>query len=380
MIINTVGTRGAKPLSFMSIALREPTAPQASAGATYKLVVRSADEAVKAIREQLGENARVLSVRQLPSQGLSGLLGRPRLEVIAQLASPELPSAMQPALGQPAADHGRAATVANPFSFDRGQMVSRDIPTGLGDLLRRSGFSPALVARLEGAPELAGHDRKPLHRVLVDVGLSLGASARRRAPRTLPARAAFLGSPGSGRTTALCKWLAREVFSNGRSGRVFKAEFDRPNPSEGLDVFCEALGLVLEHASPDTPLPQSGNEFAYVDMPALSVRRPQDNRALLRYLDAAPVEGRVLILNALHDLAVLRDTYAAGRDLGATHLVFTHLDELEHWGKLWDFLIEGELSPLFLSTGAGLTGDLVPDVVGAVMRRTLPGAPVPHLS
>ncbi|MET0262198.1 MAG: flagellar GTP-binding protein [Rariglobus sp.] len=365
----------------MPIALQETPASHAAAGATYKLVVRSADEAVKAIREQLGEHARVLSVRQLPSQGLAGLLGRPRLEVIAQLAAPELPAAMQPVLGLPAADVvERSVAPANPFSFDREPLVTRDVPVGLGDLLRRSGFSPALVGRLEGAPELSGHDRKPLHRVLVDVGSTLGAAARRRAPRALPARAAFLGSPGSGRTTALCKWLAREVFSHHRTGRVFKAEFDRPNPSEGLGVFCEALGLMLEHATPDSPLPQAGAEFAYVDMPALSLRRPQENRALLRYLDTAPVEGRVLVLNALHDLAVLRDTYAAGRDLGATHLVFTHLDELEHWGKLWDFLIEGELSPLFLSTGAGLTGDLVPDVVGAVMRRTLPGAPVPHLS
>ena len=362
----------------MAIALRETPLQTPSAGATYKLVVRSADEAVKAIREQLGEHARVLSVRQLPGQGLAGLLGRPRLEVIAQLGAPELPAAMQPQLGLPAGEP--VVTSANPFSFDRQSMVSRDMPAGLGDLLRRSGFSPGLVGRLEGAPELSNHERKPLHRVLVDVGLVLGAAARRRAPRALSARAAFIGSPGVGRTTALCKWLARDVFTHQRTGRVFKAEFDRPNPSEGLGVFCEALGLMLEHAAPDAPLPQATGEFAYVDMPALSVRRPTENRPLLRFLDTAQIESRVLVMNALYDLPVLRDAYAAGRDLGATHLVFTHLDELEHWGRLWDFLIEGELSPLFLSTGAGLTGDLVPDVIGAVMRRTLPGAPVPHLS
>jgi flagellar biosynthesis protein FlhF len=362
----------------MQAAVRQNPSAPASVSGTYKLVVRSADEAVKAIREQLGENARVLSVKQLPSQGLAGLLGRPRLEVIAQLPAVELPPEMQPMLGLPLDD--RPASQANAFSSDRGSRMSRDMPTGLGDLLKRSGFSPALVGRLEAAPELAGHDQKPLHRVLVDVGSTLGTAARRRAPRPLPARAAFLGSPGAGRTTALCKWLAREVFSHQRTGRVFKAEFDRPNPSEGLAVFCEALGLVLEHATPDLPIVQNGNEFAYVDMPAISVRRPQENRQLLRHLDGAQIEGRVLVLNALYDVSLLRDTYTAGRDLGATHLVFTHLDELEHWGRLWDFLIEGELSPLFLSTGSGLTGDLVPDVVGAVMRRTLPGAPVPHLS
>ena len=50
----------------MAIAFQEPASPAASDGPTYKLVVRSADEAVKTIRAQLGERARVLSVRQLP--------------------------------------------------------------------------------------------------------------------------------------------------------------------------------------------------------------------------------------------------------------------------------------------------------------------------
>lgn len=362
----------------MQVTALQSDTPQAAAGATYKLVVRSTEEAVKAIREQLGENARVLSVRQIPGQGLAGLLGRPRLEVIAQLPAPELPAEMQPALGRPADD--RAPSSASVFSADRSPRFSRDMPAGLGDLLKRSGFSPALIGRLEAAPELAGHERKPLHRVLVDVGSTLGATARRRPLRPLPARSAFIGSPGAGRTTALCKWLAQDVFSRNRTGRVFKAEFDRPNPSEGLAVFCEALGLVLEHAALDTPFVTASNEFAYVDMPALSVRRAQDNRQLLRFLDTAQVDGRVLVLNALYDMSLLRETYAVGRDLGATHVVFTHLDELEHWGRLWDFLVDGELSPLFLSTGSGLTGDLVPDVVSAVLRKTLPGAPVSHLS
>lgn len=362
----------------MAFALQEP--PSSATGpATYKLVVRSADEAVKAIREQLGEHARVLSVRQLPGQGLAGLLGRPRLEVIAQLAAPEPPVAFQARLGEPDAAE-RVSSPAATLAFDRASLPVRDRPSGLTDLLRRSGFSAALVGRLEAAPQLAGHAGKPLHRVLVDVGDVLGSAAVRRPKRPLPSTAAFLGTPGAGRTSALCKWLARDVFTNGRQGRVLKAEFERPNSAEGLGIFCEALGLVLEHAEAVAPLTPANGAFAYVDTPALSVRRPQENRPLHRFLDASKIEGRVLVLNALYDSSVLRETYVAGRDLGATHLVFTHLDEVEHWGRLWDFLIEGELTPLFLTTGAGLTGDLVTDVVGAVLRRTLPGAPVPHLS
>jgi flagellar biosynthesis protein FlhF len=80
----------------------------------------------------------------------------------------------------------------------------------------------------------------------------------------------------------------------------------------------------------------------------------------------------VLVLNAAYDTATLRAAYAAGRELKATHVVFTHLDEVTQWGRLWDFLLDGELQPLFLATGPSLTGDCEEDAFDAVARRTLP--------
>ena len=86
--------------------------------------------------------------------------------------------------------------------------------------------------------------------------------------------------------------------------------------------------------------------------------------------DRAP--ERVLVLNAAYDRAAMRDAYTAGRDLGATHVVFTHLDEVPQWGKLWDYLFDENLEPLFLSTGPSLTGDCEEDAPAAIARRTLP--------
>ena len=95
----------------------------------------------------------------------------------------------------------------------------------------------------------------------------------------------------------------------------------------------------------------------YFDLPALSPRRPADNAQLAAFLDRERINERVLVLNAASDRASLRDAYAAGRDLGATHLVFTHLDEVPQWGKLWDYLFDESIEPLFLGTGPSLTGD-----------------------
>ena len=176
-----------------------------------------------------------------------------------------------------------------------------------------------------------------------------------------------------GRTTTLCKWLGTEVFRRGRLGHVVTVEFDRPNPPGPLPVFCEALGVPVAHF-PAATRPAVGGGFVYFDLPGLSIHQAE-NAALAAFLDRERIEQRVLVLNAAYDHAALRAAYAAGRSLGATHVVFTHLDEVTQWGRLWDYLIDGALAPLFLATGPSLTGDCEEDVFGALVRRTLAPAP-----
>jgi flagellar biosynthesis protein FlhF len=199
----------------------------------------------------------------------------------------------------------------------------------------------------------------------------LRAHVDTRAARAPLSRAAFLGSAGVGRTTALCKWLAQEVFRRARLGHVVSVEFDRPNPLGPLPVFSEALGVPLAHFPCETR-PAVPGGFVYFDLPGISPLRPADNAPLAGFLEREQITERVLVLNAAYDRASLRDAHAAGRDLGATHLVFTHLDEVPQWGKLWDYLFDEELEPLFLATGPSLTGDCEEDVPGAIVRRTLP--------
>jgi len=360
-------------------------------GATYRFVVRSAEEAVQTIRERLGENARVLSVRQLKGEGLGGLFGKPKLEVVAQVAVPEPNLSTYPPGGIASGLNGGAADATSDDATLSSRLadyataraaatsVQRDVPTRLPELLRRAGFSESALARLQALPVFAAQAEQPLHHAIAEVGRALRQIVQKRPTRPLPMRVAFLGTPGVGRTTALCKWLSREVFTKQKMARVLKAEFDRPNPAEGLAVFCEALGVTLDYYTPgqdDAGFSPGGETQGslFADLPGLSLRSPSDNAALSKFLDRGRFTGRVLVLNAAYDATMLRRAYAAGRDLGATHLVFTHLDELEHWGKLWDFLLEGELTPLFLATGPSLSGDCEENLIDAVLRRTLPGA------
>lgn len=333
-----------------ALAATPSTVAEPTPGA-YRFEVGSAAEAVETIRRRLGPDARVISVRPCTRSGLARLWSSPRYEVVAELPPPPAPTLPPPGL-DPAPP--AALAIAD----------GRRLPS----LLRRAGFPEPLLGRLETSPGWTRALGLPLHAALADLARDLRAAARPARP--LPARAAFLGGAGCGRTTALCKRLAREVVDHGRPGAVWRVEFSRPNPAPTLDIFCEAMGVPVDHYSPGLSAPREG--FLFADLPALPAPGTADDRALRGFLDAERITGRVLVLNAAYETDALREAYARGVALGATHLVFTHLDETPRWGRLWEYLVEGELAPLFLSTGPALAGDLEDDVTHALLARTLP--------
>lgn len=338
-----------------------PSAPPPAAGTCCRFIVDSADEAATLIRAHLGEHARVLSVRSVESEGWRRLLAAPKLEVIAQIDPPAAPAgtAVPPA---PVA----AETAVRPAP----RRLAAESVSSLPELLRRSGFSASVLDRIERGPGWAELSAGPLHRGLVEVGRRLCAEVEARPLRPALSRAVFLGAPGSGRSTALCKWLAAEVYRRARTGHVVLAEFDRPNSPGPLPVFCEALGVPFVHYPANTrPVLPGG--FVYFDLPGISLRDPVDNAGHAAFLEQEQVTERVLVVNAAYDNAVLRRAFAAGRSLDATHVIFTHLDETPLWGRLWDHLLESELEPLFLSTGPSLTGECEAEATRALARRTL---------
>jgi len=340
------------------------------AGACYRFVVESADQAATLIRERLGENARVLSVRSVSSSGWRKLVSAPKLEVIAQIDAPAA-SVASAAPTVAVASTESASPISDRAPVSATRRLQPDNFRSLPELLTRSGFSESIVNRLQASTIWNDVSNAPLHRSLVEVGRHLCSQIESRPARAPLSRAAFIGASGVGRSTALCKWLAAEVFRRARTGHVVTTEFDRPNTPGPLPVFCEALGVPLAHypASTEPSMPEA---FVYFDLPGLSMRNPSENTPIAKFLNDEKIIERVLVLNAAYEHNALRRAFAVGRDLVATHVIFTHLDETPQWGRLWDYLIESELEPLFLSTGPSLTGDYEPDAVQAVARRTLP--------
>jgi flagellar biosynthesis protein FlhF len=368
-------------------------------GQKYKFIVKSAEEAASVIREKLGETAQVISVRQVEGEGLARFLKSPKLEIIAQIPNEESKSLPSPASEatdqlqiQTEADEDylaqetsqrrkptRARKARSPQEPKRDdadfvpeslvRAMFKNLPTGrLWTILSKAGIPGEFLAQFGERPESRQLNEQPLQTAISHFAMLM----RDRAPSrslALSNRVAFFGSPGSGSTTALCKQLASDIFLRGRQACVMKLEADEPNSSEGLAMFCEALGVQLLRTRGELKKLDEDTNL-YFDIPGM-VLTGKNVRHLQKTFDELGIESRVLVVNAAYERQLIQEAYTRAGSLGATHVVFTHVDEIPRCGKLWEFVLDDGLVPLFASTGQNIAADFDRHIIDLLVRRTL---------
>jgi len=357
-------------------------------GKRFKLVVRSAEEAVRVIREKLGEDARVLSVKQVGGEGLKRFISSPKLEVIAEVPSPDQPSDDANALANAsveeapseAAQVGQVEVPAPPVieeKPDGNAATPSEDQDGVGSagetarILSKAGFDPALLSEIQSWADWSKINELPLADGLKEI--TIGLSDRFRSTHLVPTtdKIALLGAPGVGKTTTLCKFLAHEVFMNKRTPHVLKVENGIPNPDDALRIFCEVVGVTLFREAGN--LPEIGESSPlYLDFPGLSLSHVDDWVETKETLDQLDVRTRVLVLNGAYDRQVLLKNISSGKHLGATHVAFTHFDELSNSTKLWPIILHSGLSPMCICNGQNVTGDFTTSVLNQMIARTFP--------
>ncbi len=363
----------------MTIETESPAETSPAEGKKYRLVVKSAEEAVRAIREKLGASARVLSVRQLGGQGLSKFISSPKLEVVVEVPAPgssvdktaELPqvssSGSEPQLVSETEPTQNDSTPSDVEDATELLAESGNIST----LLERAGFDRDFLTTVQAWPRWEAIREMSIPEALNEISLALRDRFREIEPRPTTGKVAFFGPPGAGKTTTLCKFLANDVFLNQRVPHVLKLENGTPNPDDALRIFCEVLGVTLFRDADDLP-PHTEDSQLYLDFPGLSVAKEEEWILMGRKLDELSVDTRALVINASYDGAISKRLFQLGEHARATHVVFTHFDELPNSTKLWPFALSGGLTPLCICTGQNVTGDFTPNVLSQLMANTFP--------
>ena len=359
---------------------------EAKAGKKFRLIVKSAEEAVRVIRDKLGENARVLSVRQVGGEGLKKFISSPKLEVIAEVPSNDVPS------DSVSLENGHEN--ANPKEQNLADFeVSKALPVNsetltplpnqtsidkLGEdesdsfkILGKTGFDQQLLNDIKSWPNWTEINNLPLAETLKEITIGLSDRFKSLIVSPVGNRIALIGAPGVGKTTTLCKFLAHDVFMNKKSPNVLKVENGIPNPDDALRIFCEVVGVTLYREADKTPASSSDSPL-YLDFPGLSLAHMDDWTKANQDLDDLNVETRVLVLNSAYDKQVLSKSISFGNNIGVTHIAFTHFDELSNSTKLWPLLLRNNLTPLCVCNGQNVTGDFSTSVLNQMIAKTFP--------
>lgn len=380
----------------------------------HTFLAESVADAVSQIRETLGPEAVVLNVRRLPVEGLARLWQKPRIEVLAHV--PEQSAAPAPAavatpppdevqisalaelraemrllrdrLPQPttaAAVNETFPVAAMPFSPAVETGPARSLlhrashPTNPGDgewrvgaFLENSGLLPLHAERIvdelratygEAAPVAFSEELELARQLLTKLWRC--SHSETASPHV------FIGAPGAGKTTALCKWLAQVSLVEGRQAAVWRLDGHVANTAESLSVFSEILGVTVERFAPvNGELPEA--DVLFVDLPGVNPGDPTALAQLAQRLAALPKAQVHLVLNAAYESHLLLAQARAFASLPITDVILTHLDEEPRWGKAWNLVLGTNYTVRFLGAGQNIPGDFLPATAAAVLARQFP--------
>lgn len=392
----------------------------------HTFLAESVADAVVQIRETLGPEAIVLNVRRLPAEGLARLWQKPRIEVLAHIpeaaasssanvapaavqsqtldevqlsALAELRAEMQEmrdSLQKPVVQPTPILPVATASvpTVSALPPVPQPIVPPLPAVVNEISFpqsTPAAAGdwRIGAILEQTGMSAVNAERVVADLCAQFGEAAPialveeielaqkvlsarwKAAPNQVAGPHVFVGAPGAGKTTALCKWLAQVSLVEGRRAAVWRLDSHVANTAESLSVFAEILGVPVERCAPlNGEAPEV--EVLFIDLPGVNPSDATGMAQLQQRLAAIPNAQVHLVLNAAYETALLLSQARAFAALPIADVVVTHLDEETRWGKLWNLVLGTNCSLRFLAAGQNIPGEFAPASAAALFHRQFP--------
>jgi flagellar biosynthesis protein FlhF len=300
-------------------------------------------EALRAVREELGPDALVLSTRVVAAPGVKGWFGRRVVEVTAAAERPAVSEdrhvASEPPVVRQRADAARAAD----------EITARLQAAGLDGALARD-VADALPAR-----HRRGASLELIRRTLMNQLAPLAAADEDYAPIEV-----FVGPPGVGKTTTIAKLAAQERARHGRRLGLMSADGFRVGAVEQLRLYADILGTPLTVARTPTELQSALEGLKRPMLLDTAGRSPSDDvsREMLRVLAGRRGVRTHVVLAAGTSGATARRVLDQFEDARPSRVVITKLDEAESVGPLMSVLKERQLPVSFLGTGQRVPEDL----------------------
>jgi len=331
-----------------------------------KIIADTKEEALQQVQSRVGSEAVILNVRKVSADGMAALWSKPRIEIIA--TAPKKAAGEKELLRELAGKveeleseliHRNAATPATAVPSAAGPMPAVQILEQVGLLPSHAQWLNERAQNFLGAtkPRSLPEEMELLREVLAEHWHQL---AQRLEKPGQPTRV-LVGSPGSGKSTALAKWVTQESFLRQRPARIWRLDTDRPNTAEFLSLHGELLQVPVERVwEQDLDLPADALRF--VDLPGVSPAQSAAMDQLEEQVKSLGDTQVLLVLNSAYDLAILLRQAQAFSRLPLSGIVLTHTDESNRWSKVWNLMLATQLPVTYLAGGQDIPGEFQPAI------------------
>jgi flagellar biosynthesis protein FlhF len=326
-----------------------------------QFIANSAADAAQQVRAKLGAAAVVVNVRQLPSRWFQ----KPRIEVLAHVPEPQeqptstLLDCHDEPVGTPLAE---IREIPRPTAQE-------DPKTNLGGraLLESLGLLPLYAEQVieqsgTQRPAWMADELKQVRAGLAVTWVPYHANANQKVH-------VFIGTPGVGKTTVLCKWLTLEVLLREHTARVWRLDGETANTAEALSMHGDVLGVTVERSWANEPFEE---DISFIDLPGVNYT---DAAAMLQLEQRLKEFGDAqihLVLNAAYESSALLAQARAFTRLPVADIIVTHLDEEVRWGKLWNLALGTGCPIRYLSAGQNIPGEFIAASTEYMLERIFP--------
>jgi flagellar biosynthesis protein FlhF len=392
-------------------------------------------EALESIQKELGSEALIVSVRNVPAGPSWQVWKKPGVEVVAMpsiaeaatetapVAVPPPPSAAKkqvelnpdflealkqaaaisqselPGAPLPAQSSGTVAASASHPAQEKKSTPAALLPalprnlSQIQDQLMEQGVEEELTRRcIRAAAETLSPRAIQNDRTVRDhVRAQLTAGLRTRGGGALPQKSSLpfggmrvvclIGTSGSGKTSTTSKIAALAAKSLDRKVTWISADTLRAGAIAKTRALTDPLGIPLRLAYSakelaDQSAAELGADLILVDTPGCNPHREAEVTELGSFLTSLPQRHTTMIAPATARANDLRDALAAFATFDIKSIILTKMDETRRWGDVYNFAHTCRLPIVYYTVGARVLGDLLwadADILaGALLGEGMP--------